>query len=87
MDDLNMANAELAAKLPPEASSGDLPPSTAQPPAADATAGQTPAFAAEQPYVPPTEPMPAPLASSTVAATSAGEWRRPRRRSSDASRL
>ena len=26
MDDLNMANAELAATLPPEANSGDIPP-------------------------------------------------------------
>jgi transcription termination/antitermination protein NusG len=63
MDDLNLANAELAATLPPEASAGDLPPSTAQPLAADATAGQTPAFVEN----PPAEPMSAPVSPEVSA--------------------
>ena len=53
MDDLNMANAEPAATLPPEASSGDVESSAAQPPAADAPAEQMSSPAQEQPSVQP----------------------------------
>jgi len=41
MDDLNMANAELAAALPPEADSGEVQSSATQPPPTDAVAEQT----------------------------------------------
>jgi len=80
MDDLNMASAEPAAALPPEATAADAEPSVAQSPAADASAEQTSLPAQEQPAAQPegqTE-TPAPTAVESavpapVAETAADE--------------
>jgi transcription termination/antitermination protein NusG len=81
MDDLNMANAELAAMPPPEANSGDVRSSAPQPPPADAAAEpifssapeQTVEQAAEQTQVPALPETPEVVAETVVEQPKAEE--------------
>ncbi len=76
MDELNMANAEPAAALPPEPATGDVESPQVQPPEAVVPAEQTPSFAQEQPAAPPEPSAPAaaePIAPPPVAETPAAE--------------
>jgi transcriptional antiterminator NusG len=69
MDELDMANAEPAAGLPPEATAGDVGSPVAQPPVADAPAEQTPLPVQEQAAVQPEgqAEMSAPTVAESVA--------------------